>query len=707
MKTSYGERDYAFGQAILTLRVTIGLTQSGLAELLRVSRRAVGEWEAGSSYPKAEHLKHLIELATKHQAFPAGHEVEEIRTLWKVARQKVLLDEQWLSSLLDQQPPPLRLVAPSPLERTNLSQQVPTPSAPGQRVDWGEALAVPTFYGREQELDSLTQWITLEQCRIVSILGMGGVGKSALAVNIMHQLAEHFEVVIFRSLRDAPSCETLLDDCLQVLSPHPLDAMPTSLERRISLLLDHLQQFRTLLVLDNLETLLEEGDVTGRYRPGFESYGRLLRRAAETAHQSCLLLTSREKPMELRPLEGSRTPVHTLRLAGLETTACEQLLAEKDVIGTPQDWTHLAEVYAGNPLALKIVAETIADLFGGEISQFLAGGTVIFGSIGDLLGEQFARLSPLEQTVLCWLAIMREPVTLDELLAVLVVPLPRVQVLEAVDGLRRRSLVERGHRQASFTLQSVVLEYVTEVLITEATSEIQQGRLDRLIQHGLQQAHMKEYVHQTQERLLVIPLLTSLQQVYQGRAEMEVQILALLDQLRDQADYTQGYGPANLLALLRLERGHLRGINLSLLVIRGANMQGIEMQDASLLWHSVPTVALWQPAVGMALSNCGTRRAVLCSGIADKQKASTVWPLLPMVTCSPVVKVMPPSVSGIFTAARMCKPCCTPIQCMQSPGIPMDTYSPVVTSRDTFGCGKCSRCSLPPVSRSSQDITTG
>src|SRR3954467_14158231 len=97
---SYGEHDYAFGQTMLTLRSAIGLTQAGLAERLDVSRRAVGEWEAGSSYPKAEHLKHLIELAVQQQAFPAGREAEEIRALWKAAHQKVLLDEHWLSSLL-------------------------------------------------------------------------------------------------------------------------------------------------------------------------------------------------------------------------------------------------------------------------------------------------------------------------------------------------------------------------------------------------------------------------------------------------------------------------------------------------------------------------------------------------------------------------------------------------------------------------------
>src|SRR5947209_19460932 len=66
---SYHERDYAFGQLMLTLRTTIGLTQAGLAELLHVHRRAVAGWEAGSSYPKAEHLKELMTLAVQQQAF--------------------------------------------------------------------------------------------------------------------------------------------------------------------------------------------------------------------------------------------------------------------------------------------------------------------------------------------------------------------------------------------------------------------------------------------------------------------------------------------------------------------------------------------------------------------------------------------------------------------------------------------------------------
>jgi transcriptional regulator with XRE-family HTH domain len=320
-RSTYDERDYAFGQMMLTLRTTIGLTQAGLAERLGVLRRAVAEWEAGSAYPKAERLKELITLGVQQQAFPAGREAEEIRVLWKAAHQKVLLDELWLQTQLGAPRPQLAPVAPLSGMPTQATDQAVPRTELRPRVDWGEALAVPSFYDREEEVASLSQWVVQEHCRVVSVLGMGGIGKSALATRVMHQVARQFKVVIWRYLRDAPGCSVLLDDCLQVLAPQPLR--------------EHLRQARALLVLDNLEVLLGEGEGTGRMRAGYEDYGRLLRRVAETEHQSCLLLTSREKPRELVPLEGSRTPVHSLRLSGLNAAAGAQLLAEKEVVGPP------------------------------------------------------------------------------------------------------------------------------------------------------------------------------------------------------------------------------------------------------------------------------------------------------------------------------------------------------------------------------------
>jgi transcriptional regulator with XRE-family HTH domain len=83
---------------MLKLRMSIGLTQAGLANLLGVSRRAVGEWEAGSNYPRAEHLQHFLALCVQQHVFAPEREEEEIRALWQTAHQRVLLDESWLSA---------------------------------------------------------------------------------------------------------------------------------------------------------------------------------------------------------------------------------------------------------------------------------------------------------------------------------------------------------------------------------------------------------------------------------------------------------------------------------------------------------------------------------------------------------------------------------------------------------------------------------
>jgi transcriptional regulator with XRE-family HTH domain len=364
---SFRERDSTFGQMLLTLRTNIGLTQAQLAERLGVTRRAVVEWEEGSNYPNAERLKELIALGVRASVFTAGREAEEIHAFWKMAHQKTLLDELWLQGVLGHERPRLTLLTPESGEQVRV-----LPVRQPRVDDWGEALLAPSFYGREHELSQLTEWMVQERCQVVSVLGIGGIGKSALASRVMRQVAPHFQVVLWRSLRDAPSCEALLESCLQVLAPQPLREIPPGLERHLSFLLEYLREERALIVLDNLESVLAEGESTGRMRIGSEGYARLLRQVAQSEHQSCLLLTSREKPADLAALEGSRTLVRSLRLSGLDSPASEQLLTEKEVVGSSQERERLVEMYAGNPLALKIVAQTIVELFGSEIAPFLS-----------------------------------------------------------------------------------------------------------------------------------------------------------------------------------------------------------------------------------------------------------------------------------------------------------------------------------------------
>lgn len=581
------QHENAFGRSCVALRRKMSLTQRALAKLLGISEQAIQHWERGVHAPKPEHLERLLTICLQHHAFAPGREYLEAQQLWQTAGQQAGFDASWMR---------VQLAAPSAhsglvvfkreVTQSTKPEANQEPSSILSHFDWGNALDVHDFYGREAEILQLEQWVVKERCHVVSVLGMGGIGKSALSVTFMRQVAPAFQHVVFRSLRDAPPCQDLLADCLQVLLPQTPLTLPGSLERRMDLLLECFQRQRCLLVLDNLESLLQTQNPEGRFHVDYEDYAALLGRVAETPHQSCLLLTSRESPTELELLESNRASVYTLRLVGLKQVACEQLFEERVLVGTPYDRLCLAQLYAGNPLALKIVAGTIVELFGGEIASFLEQETVIFSNIRELLDEQFGRLSATEQALLFWLAIVREPLGVVELQALLMPPVAIVQVSEALAALSRRSLIERGKPgagQATFTLQSVVQEYVTVVLVERASMQVERGGWEHLVRYALEQAEAKAYVRQAQERLIVASVLARLHAVYRRPEALEVRLLGLLSQLRAWEQEEQGYGPANLISLLRALRGHLRRLDLSLLSIRGAYLQGVEMQDASLM----------------------------------------------------------------------------------------------------------------------------
>lgn len=581
-RSKYRERDYTFANHFVTIRTAIGITQSELAKILGVSEQAVQKWEGGLSIPTAPHLKDFIALAIQHQAFTPGQELEEARTLWKVARLKVLFDEHWIQTLLTAQTlssPPVAAYTQRP------TQSIPTvaqPGSPFSRIDWGEAFDVTSFYGRKTELAQLRDWVLKDRCRLIALLGIGGIGKSTISITLMHQVAEQFEVAVFRSLRDAPRCEDLIADLLQVISPTPLIELPTSLERRITLLLEQLRIRRCLIILDNLETILREDSLDGSYRPGYEGYGRLLQRIGESVHQSCCMLTSREKPAELGTMEGSRALVRSQHLIGLDDEAASQLLQEKDLIGDIEAQKQLIRVCSGNPLALKLIAETIRELFDNEIAPFLAEKELLIRGVRALLVQHYERLTPLQHTLLTWFALAREPLSQDELSALLATPIPRTRLRESLHDMRRRSLLEYGHNQSTFTLQSVVMEFITDTFIEHLTEEIQQLEVSFLCQFALTDALAKDYVRVSQERIFVLSCLDRLLKLYQQPSFLDACLKQVLEILRQLPMDQQGYGPANVLALLRHLHGHLRDLDLSGLVLRRAYLQGVEMQHTSL-----------------------------------------------------------------------------------------------------------------------------
>src|SRR5262245_36877559 len=165
-----------------------------------------------------------------------------------------------------------------------------------------------------------------------------------------------------------------------------------------------------------------------------------------------------------------------LELHGLGVADVQALLADKQLVGDAQAWLSLVDRYDGNSLALKIVGETIRQVFAADVEAFMREAVATYGTvfagIRRLLDVQVERLSESERDVLTRMAIEREPISLATLAAHMEDGVDRRTVIEVLEALRRRSLVELVDRGATFTLQSMVLEYVTDRLVERVADEI-------------------------------------------------------------------------------------------------------------------------------------------------------------------------------------------------------------------------------------------
>lgn len=344
-----------------------------------------------------------------------------------------------------------------------------SPKSLNAAQDWGEAVDTAIFFGREQELKTLSQWIIQDQCRLIAILGIGGMGKTTLSVRLAEQVQGEFAHLFWRSLRDAPPLDELLTTLLRSLSKGNTLLADTT-NGKLSQLQECLRSSRCLIVLDNFETLFTAGQQNGVYRQGYEAYEELLLRMGETRHQSCLVITSREKPSTIMILQGKDLLIREWRLSGLDHNAAHKLLEVKGVDDSKEALNRLIECYQGNPLALKIASSSIFSLFAGSVTDFLQQGATSFNGIRHLLESQIKRLSAIEQQVMYWLAINHEPVLLNELQLDFVPSAATSVLLGTLESLLDRSLVERTAE--GFTLQPVVIEYMIEQLIIEIINEL-------------------------------------------------------------------------------------------------------------------------------------------------------------------------------------------------------------------------------------------
>ncbi|MFN6518946.1 MAG: NB-ARC domain-containing protein [Nostoc sp. CreGUA01] len=457
-------------------------------------------------------------------------------------------------------------------------------------IDWGEAIDVSRFYGRSTELAILSQWIVgdspkgdsyTSRPRLIALLGMGGIGKTTLAVKVAEANQHAFEYIFWRSLRNAPPIQNILLDLVKFLSHQQEINLLDTEEAQLTLLMKYLSLSRCLIILDNVETVLASGASAGNYRAGYESYGQLFRYIAELPHQSCLLLTSREKPKGLGFQEGENLPIRSLQVTGLSKFEIHEIFQDKGFSASPEQEEFLTARYNGNPLALKIVANTTQELFAGNVLQFLECDTSVFGDIWELLDQQCKRLSPLEKQVMCWLAINREAVSLAELQQDIVPHISIRELIESLESLKARSLIETSHHVANhsvnFTQQPVVMEYITEKLGIAVFNEIIIDVISILNSYALIKASAKDYIRDSQICLLLRPLINKLIAHFGNKNTLEAHIYKLIHKIQTSCSIQPGYAGGNLINILCQTGVNLTNTDFSNIAVWQAYLKNITL----------------------------------------------------------------------------------------------------------------------------------
>lgn len=531
-----------FAERLVWLRTRAGLSQSRLAKLAQLRQQQIARWEAGDGLPQAPNLKRLIAALLAQGAFERGGEADEALALWEQANREGLrrlpfFDTTWFAALL--------------------AQSFPAAPRPPPPVDWGATTDVVALAGRESDLAKLDRWLMDESCRVVGIFGAGGIGKTALAARFAHLSAGRFDAVIFRSLRDAPSLRVLLDGLLRPLDPNNMGEQEL-IDRQLAQLLALMRERHCLLVLDDVEAIMQPGAGLGQYLLGYEAYGRLIRESGASVHQSSLVLIGRERPRDLWQLEQQMSVVRSLTVRGLPLPACRDLLLNSGLHCVAEDWRVLAERYRGNPLTLKLAAETVRSSFHGNLATFLAQAETLPESIRSLLSAQIERASGVEQLLLTWLALEWEPASAQQLRERIACPVANPGLPQALEALRQRFLIERP-QDGSFSLQPIVRVYMIERLVERVADQLVGGKLDMVCTYALAQAAAKPYLRDTHVRLIVQPVLARIRAQVGADDTVSDLLLECLHRLRALPLEQQCYGADNLTLLLSQAQGNLRG----------------------------------------------------------------------------------------------------------------------------------------------------
>ena len=224
------------------------------------------------------------------------------------------------------------------------------------------AQATPLI-GREAELAEITDRVVNDPgCRLLTLVGPGGIGKTRLALQIATQALDHFgDGTFFVSFEPITTPEAMAAAILQKLSP----VIHEQKDPRAQLL-DYVRDKQLLLVLDNLEHLLEDAALIGE--------------VLSTAAEVKIIVTSRER-LHLQwewlyevqgldyPRDETETDIEHFSAVQLFLQTARRMRARFSLTDEQPHVRRICQLVEGLPLGLELAASWIRIMACREIAQ--------------------------------------------------------------------------------------------------------------------------------------------------------------------------------------------------------------------------------------------------------------------------------------------------------------------------------------------------